>query len=120
MQGRPVGQYIPPSELQQSKAKQEKQKGGELSAPDTQVIASGRLVSASEAGTAQPYTGCRLVHMHQDMFAASDTMHKQQMMISMSAQLCTGRFMVQGILGVWLTGGLGTHRCIAWECGSIM
>lgn len=56
MQGRPVGQYIPPSELQ-SKAKQKKPTGGELSAPDTQVIASGRLVSASEAGMAQPYTG---------------------------------------------------------------
>ncbi|KAL3139351.1 hypothetical protein ABBQ38_003686 [Trebouxia sp. C0009 RCD-2024] len=69
LQGRPVGQYIPPSELQQSKAKQEKQKGGELSAPDTQVIASGRLVSASEAGTAQPYTGAE--EAEEDRAAAS-------------------------------------------------
>ena len=56
MQGRPVGQYIPPSELQ-SKAKQQKKKSDEATAPESQVIASGRLVSASEAGMAQPHTG---------------------------------------------------------------
>ncbi len=54
-QGRPVGLYTPPPELQ-GKAKK-RSKGGEMTAPETQLVASGRLASASEADSAQRLTG---------------------------------------------------------------
>lgn len=55
MQGRPVGLYIPPPEIQ---GKVKKVKGTkEMSAPETQLVASGRLASASEADSAQHISG---------------------------------------------------------------
>ena len=55
MQGRPVGLYIPPREVQ---GKVNKMKGNkEMSAPETQLVASGRLASASEADSAQHIPG---------------------------------------------------------------
>ena len=55
MQGRPVGLYIPPREIQ---GKVKKTKGNkEMSAPETQLVASGRLASASEADSAQHTPG---------------------------------------------------------------
>jgi hypothetical protein len=55
MQGRPVGLYIPPPEIQ---GKVKKMKGNkEMSAPETQLVASGRLACTSEADSAQRITG---------------------------------------------------------------
>ena len=55
MQGRPVGLYIPPPDIQ---GKVKKVKGDkEMSAPETQLVASGRLASASEADSAQHTSG---------------------------------------------------------------
>ena len=51
-----MGLYIPPTELQ---GKANKVKNNQLSAPDTQLVASGRLASASEADSAQFMTGQR-------------------------------------------------------------
>ena len=56
MQGRPVGQYVPPSDIQ-PKSKQQKKKGIELTAPEAQVVASGRHAGAEDAESAQPMTG---------------------------------------------------------------
>ena len=55
MQGQPVGQYNPPPEIQ-PKTKQQK-KRAEMTVPETQVVASGRLASASEAESGQLATG---------------------------------------------------------------
>ncbi len=55
MQGRPVGLYIPPPEIQ---GKVKRVKGNkEMSAPETQLVASGRLASASEADSAEHVSG---------------------------------------------------------------
>lgn len=56
MQGRPVGQYIPPSDIQ-PKSKQQKKNGVELTAPETQVVASGRHADAEDSESALPMTG---------------------------------------------------------------
>ena len=55
MQGRPVGQYSPPQEIQ-PKAKQQK-KRVEMAVPETQLVASGQLASASESESAQLAAG---------------------------------------------------------------
>lgn len=57
MQGRPVGQYIPPSDIQPKTKQQQQKKGVELTAPETQVVASGRHAGAADADSAQPITG---------------------------------------------------------------
>lgn len=56
MQGRPVGQYIPPSDIQ-PKSKQQKKKGVEMTVPETQVVASGRHAGPEDAESARPMTG---------------------------------------------------------------
>lgn len=62
MQGRPVGLYIPPHEIQ---GKVKKTKGNkEMSAPETQLVASGRLASASEADSAQHIPGMASDHVN--------------------------------------------------------
>ena len=49
-----MGLYIPPAEIQ---GKVKKKRNGEMNAPETQLVASGRLASASEADTAQHLAG---------------------------------------------------------------
>lgn len=57
-----MGLYIPPHEIQ---GKVKKTKGNkEMSAPETQLVASGRLASASEADSAQHIPGMASDHVN--------------------------------------------------------